>query len=320
MASRPRTETCFICGREYGRSSIAIHTKQCAKLWEQTEAKKPRGQRRPLPQPPKAVTKEDVIAANIRNGGDGVNISSDDHFMAKKQVASDHFNDTALVKCEHCSRTFLPERFAIHARSCLPGSTSKSAVESKRKTVDTGRADGRIAALDPEKVEKYRSPIRLSNAGGIPVSVDERIECPKCNRRFAPDAAQRHIPTCCAKPMKRRPSELSPAQPVEQSPQRSNPKKTDDRATPNRTTPRSMRKSVEQARGAADSFCSPGAGQDLNPYSSVNYYSAPAAPVPSAATMALIDKIETRVETLTSELAGVKTLLAQLKTSLLAGQ
>lgn len=29
------------------------------------------------------------------------------------------FNDEALVPCEHCHRTFLPDRLAVHKRICL---------------------------------------------------------------------------------------------------------------------------------------------------------------------------------------------------------
>jgi len=292
-AANYQTETCFICGREYGRSSLGIHQKQCAKLWEATEAKKPKAERRPLPARPKAVTRQDVVAANILNGGDGVTLSAKDAVHAKKQVAADHFNETALVRCEFCSRTFLPDRLAIHHRSCRSGSSSKSAQDSKRKTVDTGRADGRVAVLEKEKVDRYRSPtLAAKDPGAVAgAAADDRVQCPKCSRRFAPDAAQRHIPTCCAKPVKRRPSDEQPKI-----------------ATPNRSTPRSVRLSVEASRGD-DTL--------LNPFSQENYYySETPAPAPSASTLALIDKIEMRVSTLSSELDDVKALLRGLRESL----
>jgi hypothetical protein len=237
------------------------------------------------------------VAANILNGGDGVTFSAEDEFMAKKQVAAEHFNETALARCEFCSRTFLPDRLAIHQRSCRSGSSSKSAQDSKRKTVDTGRADGRVAVLEKEKVDRYRSPTLAAKDPGAAAgaAADDRVQCPKCSRRFAPDAAQRHLPTCCAKPMKRRPSELGV--PAEQ------PKI----ATPNRSTPRSVRQSVEASRGD-DAL--------PNPFSQENYYSEAPAPAPSASTLVLIDKIEMRVATLSSELDDVKALLRGLRASL----
>ena len=36
---RPVAVICYICGRQYGRSSIEIHIRQCKKLWEQINEK-----------------------------------------------------------------------------------------------------------------------------------------------------------------------------------------------------------------------------------------------------------------------------------------
>jgi len=35
------------------------------------------------------------------------------------EEAFKNFNEKALVPCEHCQRTFLPDRLPIHARVCL---------------------------------------------------------------------------------------------------------------------------------------------------------------------------------------------------------
>lgn len=51
--SRPKALMCYICGREYGTKSLEIHIKTCIKKWEIEESKKPKRERRPLPQPPK---------------------------------------------------------------------------------------------------------------------------------------------------------------------------------------------------------------------------------------------------------------------------
>ena len=50
--SGPRTLMCYICGREFGTKSLSIHIKTCIKKWEDEESKKPKIQRRPVPQPP----------------------------------------------------------------------------------------------------------------------------------------------------------------------------------------------------------------------------------------------------------------------------
>ena len=50
---KPKSVMCYICGREFGTASINIHIKSCQKKWEIEESKKPRNERRPMPQPPR---------------------------------------------------------------------------------------------------------------------------------------------------------------------------------------------------------------------------------------------------------------------------
>lgn len=52
MPNMPKTLTCYICGRGYGTRSLKIHLKTCNKKWHIEESKKPRHQRRPVPNPP----------------------------------------------------------------------------------------------------------------------------------------------------------------------------------------------------------------------------------------------------------------------------
>jgi hypothetical protein len=53
VISRPKALMCYICGREYGTTSLEIHLKACRKKWEIEQEKKPVAQRRPCPDPPK---------------------------------------------------------------------------------------------------------------------------------------------------------------------------------------------------------------------------------------------------------------------------
>jgi len=68
----PRAVTCYVCGRQYGTASIGIHSKQCLKLFEEQEAKKPMSQRRPAPSAP-----EDYSRYEARRKGTG---KGDDEF------------------------------------------------------------------------------------------------------------------------------------------------------------------------------------------------------------------------------------------------
>jgi|AntAceMinimDraft_1070359.scaffolds.fasta_scaffold11235_4 hypothetical protein len=58
FSSRPRMLRCYLCGREYGSLSIAIHQPQCQRRWALVELTKPLGQRRAMPEPPKAGSVE----------------------------------------------------------------------------------------------------------------------------------------------------------------------------------------------------------------------------------------------------------------------
>ena len=40
-AQRPRALMCYICGREYGTTSLEIHLKTCKKKWDVEQEKKP---------------------------------------------------------------------------------------------------------------------------------------------------------------------------------------------------------------------------------------------------------------------------------------
>eukprot|EP00227_Mantoniella_beaufortii_P006791 CAMPEP_0197610080 /NCGR_PEP_ID=MMETSP1326-20131121/52565_1 /TAXON_ID=1155430 /ORGANISM="Genus nov. species nov., Strain RCC2288" /LENGTH=73 /DNA_ID=CAMNT_0043178545 /DNA_START=181 /DNA_END=399 /DNA_ORIENTATION=- len=51
FTSRPRMLRCYLCGREYGSTSLPIHVPQCQQKWMQCEQAKPKGERRPMPQP-----------------------------------------------------------------------------------------------------------------------------------------------------------------------------------------------------------------------------------------------------------------------------
>ena len=112
FAAKPQGILCYICGKEYGSASIEIHLKTCKKKWEDEEAKKPVGERRPLPQPPKKLDEMKVKGLSSKDK-DALNEES-----FKK------FNEESLVPCPNCGRTFLPDRLIVHSKSCKPGKTT----------------------------------------------------------------------------------------------------------------------------------------------------------------------------------------------------
>ncbi|XP_031794858.1 zinc finger protein 474 isoform X4 [Sarcophilus harrisii] len=101
---RPPTIICYICGREYGTMSISIHEPQCLKKWHNENNLLPKEFRRPEPKKPEVRN----IAAKGYYDLDGINET--DWTSAQSQ----------LVPCDNCGRTFLPDRLAVHQRSCKP--------------------------------------------------------------------------------------------------------------------------------------------------------------------------------------------------------
>jgi hypothetical protein len=103
---------CFICGREYGTTSLKIHIPQCTKLWEEREAQKPPRERRPVPTAP----------AGLFDKGMPVKTKDIDKF---NEAAFEGWKEEALMPCPNCGRKFLQDRLQVHLRSCRPGSTAK---------------------------------------------------------------------------------------------------------------------------------------------------------------------------------------------------
>lgn len=100
---KKKTVVCYICGREFGSSSVSIHEPQCLKKWRAENDKLPKSQRRKTPTRPE-------ILPSLANGD-----SSD----------VERFNEAAwksaqdqLIPCENCGRRFNPDRLPVHQRSC----------------------------------------------------------------------------------------------------------------------------------------------------------------------------------------------------------
>ncbi|KAG7203292.1 hypothetical protein KM043_010385 [Ampulex compressa] len=101
-----KTMTCYICGRDFGSTSIGIHEPQCLKKWHIENDKLPLNQRRQVPQKP-----EIIHICNPETGNVVVDIAA----MAEASWKS-HLSQ--LVPCKHCKRTFNPDRVSVHERSC----------------------------------------------------------------------------------------------------------------------------------------------------------------------------------------------------------
>ncbi|XP_029171625.1 uncharacterized protein LOC114940980 isoform X2 [Nylanderia fulva] len=104
--TQKKTVTCYICGRDFGSSSIAIHEPQCLKKWHAENDKLSPSRRRKEPQKPDVIYIQDSRTGN----------------MMVDQAATTEANWmthlSQLVPCKHCGRTFNPDRVNIHENSC----------------------------------------------------------------------------------------------------------------------------------------------------------------------------------------------------------
>jgi hypothetical protein len=57
---------CYICGKEYGTTSLGIHLKTCKKKWEIEQEKLPKAQRRKCPEAPKNF--DDMLTGKAEAG------------------------------------------------------------------------------------------------------------------------------------------------------------------------------------------------------------------------------------------------------------
>jgi hypothetical protein len=105
---RPRMLICPLCGREFGSMSLNIHLKTCKEKFNRQQQDLPPNMRR----------NADKIIQNYEKSSAKLGGSGNYNIDAMNQDAFDNYNNNALVKCENCGRTFLPDRLVVHQRSC----------------------------------------------------------------------------------------------------------------------------------------------------------------------------------------------------------
>ncbi|XP_016808251.2 zinc finger protein 474 isoform X2 [Pan troglodytes] len=119
-ARRPGFRVCYICGREFGSQSIAIHEPQCLQKWHIENSKLPKHLRRPEPSKPQSLCSRGSYSLQATN-------------EAAFQSAQ-----AQLLPCESCGHTFLPDRLLVHHRSCKPKGEGPRAPHSNSSDHLTG--------------------------------------------------------------------------------------------------------------------------------------------------------------------------------------
>ncbi|KAM7148066.1 LOW QUALITY PROTEIN: zinc finger protein 474-like [Molossus nigricans] len=216
---RPGFRICYICGREFGSQSLAIHEPQCLEKWRVENSKLPKHLRRPEPSKPQPL------------GGAGT------YTLEAMNEAAFESSQAQLLPCESCGRTFLPDRLLVHQRSCKPKGEGPRAPNANRPNDLTGlkKASGGIPArprtlicyicgrefgtlslpihepkcLEKWKIENDRLPKELRRPlpqkpqplfTGQGPSPAQLVPCPNCSRTFAPDRLLVHQRSCKVQP------------------------------------------------------------------------------------------------------------------------
>lgn len=120
---KPPTVVCYICGREYGTKSIAIHEPQCLKKFESENRKLPINERKPLPKKsvverPKLVriiSKEEPIITARGHPIDNELLNKRMDLIFQQCYAD---FERELVPCKKCGRKFAPDRHKQHEPNC----------------------------------------------------------------------------------------------------------------------------------------------------------------------------------------------------------
>ena len=95
---------CYICGREFGSSSVTIHEPQCLKKWKAENNKLPKKMRRGTP------TKPEILPS--------VNGNNSNNDVERFNEAAWKSAQGQLIPCDRCGRTFAPDRLQVHQKSC----------------------------------------------------------------------------------------------------------------------------------------------------------------------------------------------------------
>lgn len=182
--SKPRALICYLCGRGFGSASLPIHIPQCEQIFQERESTKPRGEpRRALQLRPARIAHIGSGTCTFPKDAAGIDAFNEEMFQT--------FNCSALVPCQHCGRTFLPEALAHHAKHCT---------EDAPMVRSGGGGGGGLGAAGSAGVggSCLSMPdgaiIRSGDAGKQ--CVGELIKCSNCGRSFLPAAHAVHERVC----------------------------------------------------------------------------------------------------------------------------
>jgi len=234
---RPPMAICYICGREFGTKSIGIHEPQCLQKWQMQNDALPPGQRQPAPVKPQPIGSGTGRSVSGGGGGGGGGRGGGGPTQDMNDAARAAY-EANLRPCGVCGRTFAMDRIQVHEKICKSTGKKRPTFNAfKQRTKDfaglavsakKSRSSSRKSLPNHwrEKHSEFINAIRyakqvdsVQKSGGKvknlpppPRSTNpDYVQCPHCSRRFAPDVAQRHIPSCANTVNKPKPPPRPPA-------------------------------------------------------------------------------------------------------------
>lgn len=230
---RPLALVCYLCGREFGLSSLSIHIPQCAKKWGAYRSQLPiEIARRMKPNKGPLLPIPDAYSTNIL-----------DELQRYNEEAQRIFSECTRVRCG-CGRNFDPDRLVVHMRSCDKANSGSDDSSAGMRRVHSrprmhlcyicGREYGSASlpihqkkCLEKRAIEQSRLPKHLrtpapkppmqtqSTSGGSVGNNSQQIDqvdamnaaaydawkaslspCPHCGRTFVPESLKVHLRSC----------------------------------------------------------------------------------------------------------------------------
>ena len=181
----PSFVTCYICGREFGTRSIAIHVPKCLQKWEAQQEKLPRSERKEAPTPPENYDK--ILSGEV-TGKELIKIN--------QKAAEDYKNDV-LEPCNICGRTFLPEALVRHQNACR----EDKPMSKKKGPSYTAKMKSRV------NYPKLKSNKAKDNSPSVEQQAQSEPQSPSVIRKETVTLSK------CSEPVEVRREEVTPARP-----------------------------------------------------------------------------------------------------------
>ncbi|RYY69242.1 hypothetical protein EON63_23905 [archaeon] len=203
----PKARACYICGRQTLLPGYDNHVMQCRALFEKREAQKPPKERRQCPPDPMSYM-----------NGSGKYASNSDEYMTEANAAAMKAWESTLSACHNCGRSFLPDKLAIHQRSCTASNPARRVNGGTCRSTDQygggmggdirgsmgdsrpiGGASGTNSSFSATGGGSSRGNMK-SSAGPSPMNnFPEYVmlnKCANCGRNFNEVSYAKHVKVC----------------------------------------------------------------------------------------------------------------------------